>query len=113
MVNNQLPGHKMSLSHPEVFLVKGVLKICRKFTGEHPCRSVISIKLLCNFIKVILWHGCSSLSTGKDVLSVSSTIKTICETCKAVSIMDTVQSSSISIVAIFEAIFDGSISSNC
>ena len=34
-------------SRPEVFLGKGVLKICRKFTGEHPCRSVISIKLLC------------------------------------------------------------------
>ena len=34
-------------SRPEVFLVKGALKICRKFTGEHPCRSVISIKLLC------------------------------------------------------------------
>ena len=24
-------------SHPEVFLGKGVLKICSKFTGEHPC----------------------------------------------------------------------------
>ena len=33
-------------SRPEVFLRKGVLKICNKFTGEHPCRSVISIKLL-------------------------------------------------------------------
>ena len=32
-------------NHPEVFLVKGVLKICSKFTGEHPCRSLISIKL--------------------------------------------------------------------
>ena len=31
---------------PEVFLGKGVLKICSKFTGEHPCRSAISIKLL-------------------------------------------------------------------
>ena len=28
-------------SHPEVFLVKGVPKICSKFTGEHPYRSVI------------------------------------------------------------------------
>ena len=36
-------------SRPEVFLRKGVLKICSKFTGEHSCRSVISIKLLCNF----------------------------------------------------------------
>ena len=35
-------------SHPELFLEKGVLKICCKCTGEHPCRSVISIKLLFN-----------------------------------------------------------------
>ena len=28
-----------------MFLGKGVLKICSKFTGEHPCRSAISIKL--------------------------------------------------------------------
>ena len=27
-------------SHSEVFLGKGVLKICNKFTGEHPCQSV-------------------------------------------------------------------------
>ena len=32
-------------SHPEVFLGKGVLKICSKFTGKHPCRITISIKL--------------------------------------------------------------------
>ena len=25
-------------SRPEVFLGKSVLKICSKFTGEHPCR---------------------------------------------------------------------------
>ena len=30
-----------------------------KFTGEHPSRSVISIKLLCNFIEITLRHGCS------------------------------------------------------
>ena len=28
-------------------LGKAVLKICSKFTGEHPCQSAISIKLLC------------------------------------------------------------------
>ena len=28
-------------------------------TGEHPYQSVISIKLLCNFIKIALRHGCS------------------------------------------------------
>ena len=32
-------------SPPDVFLGKVVLKICRKFTGEHPCRSAISKKL--------------------------------------------------------------------
>ena len=37
-------------SHPEVFLEKGVLKICSKFTGEHPCQSVI-------------WHGCSPVNS--------------------------------------------------
>ena len=27
--------------HPEVFLVKGVLKTCSRFTGERPCQSAI------------------------------------------------------------------------
>ena len=31
------------------FLGKVVLKICSKFTGEHQCRSAISIKLLCKW----------------------------------------------------------------
>ena len=31
-------------SHPDVLLRKGVPKVCIKFTGEYPCRSVISIK---------------------------------------------------------------------
>ena len=33
-----------------------------KLTGEHPCRSAISIKLLCNFIEIALWHGCSPVN---------------------------------------------------
>ena len=49
-------------SRPEVFLEKSVRKICRKFTGEHPCRSATSIKLLCNFIEIALWHGCSPVN---------------------------------------------------
>ena len=36
-------------SHPKVFLGKGVLKICSKFTGEHPSQSATSA----------LWHGYS------------------------------------------------------
>ena len=41
---------KYRSSRPEVFLRKGVLKTYSEFTGEHPCRSVISIRLLYNFI---------------------------------------------------------------
>ena len=46
-------------SHPEVFLRKGFLKICSKFTGAHPCRSAISIKLQSDFIGTALSHVCS------------------------------------------------------
>ena len=45
-----------------VFLGKGVLRICSKFTGEYPCRSAISIKPLCNFIEITLLHGCSPVN---------------------------------------------------
>ena len=47
---------------PELFLGKGVLDICSKFTGQHPCWNVISIKLLCNFIEMGLRHGCSPVN---------------------------------------------------
>ena len=43
--------HGRRSSRPEVFLGKVVLKICSKFTGEHPCRSAISIKLLATLLK--------------------------------------------------------------
>ena len=49
-------------SRSEVFLGKDVLKICSRFTGEHPCWSVISIKLLCNFIEIALRRGCSPVT---------------------------------------------------
>ena len=49
-------------SRPEVFSLKGVLKICSKFTGDHPSQSVVSIKLLCNFIEITLWHGYSPVN---------------------------------------------------
>ena len=55
-----IKSHRSSLS--EVFLGKGVLKICSKFTGEHPCRSAISVKLHCNFIEIALRHWCSPVN---------------------------------------------------
>ena len=40
------PTSKSCRSSPPVaFLGKSVLKICSKFTGEHPCQSVISRKV--------------------------------------------------------------------
>ena len=49
-------------SHAEVFLEKGVLKICSKFTGEYPCWSAILKKLQSNFIEIVLRHGCSAVN---------------------------------------------------
>ena len=40
-----LPPALMRRIPTEVFLGKSILKICSKFTGEHTCLSVISIKL--------------------------------------------------------------------
>ena len=45
-----------------MFLGKGILKICSKFTAEHPCQNVISVKLLCNFIEIALRQGCSPVN---------------------------------------------------
>ena len=53
---------KSRSSPPKVFLEKSVLKKCSKFTGEHSSRSVISIKLLCNFIKTALRDGRSPVN---------------------------------------------------
>ena len=43
-------------SYPEMFLEKSVLKICRKFTGEHPCQCLVLITLQNSFIEIALWH---------------------------------------------------------
>ena len=59
---------KLRSNRPEVFLRKGVLKICSKFTGEHTCRNMMSIKLLCNFTKIALWHGCSPVFSEQLLL---------------------------------------------
>ena len=45
-----------------MFLGKGVLKICSKFTGARPCWSVISVNLQRNFIEITLRHGYSPVN---------------------------------------------------
>ena len=45
-------------SPPDVFFGKDVLKMCSKLAREHSCGSVISIKLLCNFIEITPRHLC-------------------------------------------------------
>ena len=49
-------------SPSEVILRKSVPKVCCKFTGQHPCRRMILIKLQSNAIEVSLWHGCSPVN---------------------------------------------------
>ena len=61
LIGHNLLGKHRSSSR-EVFLRKDVLKVCSKCTGEHPCRNVISIKWLCNFIEIALRHGCSPVN---------------------------------------------------
>ena len=57
--SNSLLLYSYRSIHLEVFLRKGLLKICSKFAGEHPCRSATSTKLLCSFIVITLRYGCS------------------------------------------------------
>ena len=40
------------------FLQKSFMKICIKFTGKHPCRNVISIKLQDNFQEIAHRYWC-------------------------------------------------------
>ena len=56
---------KIRSSRPEVFLGESVLKICSKFTGGHPYRSAISIKLL-GVLKGLVTHN--------DILKIHRTI---------------------------------------
>ena len=49
-------------SHPEEFLGKDFLKICIKFTGEHPRRRAISVKLQNIFTEIALRHACSPVN---------------------------------------------------
>ena len=51
-------SHFSRSSRPEVFLRKVVLKICSKFTGDHPCRKAISIKS--NVTKQRYWNRTSA-----------------------------------------------------
>ena len=45
-----------------MFSGKGALKMRSKFSGEHPCRGAISIKLFYNCIEIALRRGCSQVN---------------------------------------------------
>ena len=53
---------KSSLHYSCLENQNNVLKICSKFTVEHPCRRVTSIKLKSIFIENTLRHGCSPVN---------------------------------------------------
>ena len=65
---------------PKVFLRKGVLKICSKFAGEHPCQSVISVKLQSSentFSQEHLWVAAFVLKALRVTLVATSTKQNI------------------------------------
>ena len=65
-------------THPKVFLGKGLLKICSKFTEEHPYRSVmISITLLCNFCSLHI-NGYKNVLNSVLVMIFVTTIISSC-----------------------------------
>ena len=51
-----------------MFLEKDVLKICSKFSGEHACRSVISIKLKSNLLNFLKTHPFSNPKISKSTI---------------------------------------------
>ena len=59
--SSNVPSNKQKQSSIGFLGTKGVLKVCSKFIGEHPCRSVISIRLY-SFIGIRFRHGCSPLN---------------------------------------------------
>ena len=62
MHTHQQPSKILFFQNQPFRLRKSVLKIGSKFIGEHPCRSAISINLLCSFIEVALQHGRSPVN---------------------------------------------------
>ena len=56
--------------HPEVFLEKGILKICSKFTGEQPYGSVIYMEIS---VIYMLFHG----NLVKNVIVIKTVINLI------------------------------------
>ena len=64
-------GRLLRNNPTEPFLGKGLLKVCSQFIPEHPCRSVISINLLCSFIQIVLWRKCSPV----NLWNISRTIR--------------------------------------
>ena len=58
MFSEDIERDKYRSSRPELLSEKGVLKICRKFTREHPCQNTISVKLP----EITLRHGFSPVN---------------------------------------------------
>ena len=53
-----------------MFLRKGVLKLCGKFVGEHPCRTAISINLQLYLNRTSAWgFSCKFAAYFKNIFS--------------------------------------------
>ena len=47
--------------------IEKMVRCFKNLAVQHPCRSAISIKLLCNFIEIALRHGCYAATFLKYV----------------------------------------------
>ena len=62
IVNSCILFLEAALQRCSSVFCRGVLKTCSKFTGDDPYQSVISTKLLYNFIKITLRYECSPVN---------------------------------------------------
>ena len=63
LVNSCILFLQAALQRCSSVFCRGVLKTCSKFTGDHPCQSVISTKLLYNFIEITLRYEWSPVNS--------------------------------------------------
>ena len=59
---------KLQKQPPRSVIRKRCSENMQQGTGEHPCRSMISIKLLCIFIEIAFRHGSSPKNTSGRLL---------------------------------------------
>ena len=71
-------------SRTEVFLGKGVMKICSKFTGEHPCQSAILLRYRCSVSLLYFLRTPFLKNNSVRLLLIDSNLTKFAKTCTKV-----------------------------